>query len=229
MNIPLPRRDTRSTLEGPSVGVLTHVVVIHPVALMRRGIQGSIVDSHVCEASDILCFESVVQAASALTKLTAGDVVIMPLEDSLFIERENATLVPKGVSVIAMGGCDSTSIRLFDAGRIDAVISGSARAEDLVRTVVLLACGGRSAPKRTPQPRLTGGLGRLSQRQLEILVLMTRGLLNKQIAWELGLTEGTVKSHVSAILEKLGCSRRTQAITAFMMSGAREFDRTRAA
>ena len=56
-----------------------------------------------------------------------------------------------------------------------------------------------------------------------ILELMTRGLLNKQIAWELGLTEGTVKSHVSAILEKLGCSRRTQAITAFMLSGAREF------
>jgi DNA-binding NarL/FixJ family response regulator len=45
---------------------------------------------------------------------------------------------------------------------------------------------------------------------------MTRGLLNKQIAWELGLTEGTVKSHVSAILDKLGCDRRTQAITAFM-------------
>ena len=56
----------------------------------------------------------------------------------------------------------------------------------------------------------------LSVRQLEILELMTRGLLNKQIAWELGLTEGTVKSHVSAILEKLGCSRRTQAIAAFL-------------
>ena len=47
---------------------------------------------------------------------------------------------------------------------------------------------------------------------------MTRGLLNKQIAWELGLTEGTVKSHVSAILDKLGCDRRTQAITAYMKS-----------
>jgi DNA-binding NarL/FixJ family response regulator len=58
----------------------------------------------------------------------------------------------------------------------------------------------------------------LSNRQFEILELMTRGLLNKQIAWELGLTEGTVKSHVSAILEKLGCDRRTQAITTFMHS-----------
>jgi DNA-binding NarL/FixJ family response regulator len=229
MNIPLPRRDTRNSVEAPSVGVLTHVVVIHPVALMRRGIQAAIADSHVCEASDILSFESVVQAASAMSKLSAGDVVLMPLEDSAFIERENATLVPKGVSVVSMGNCDTTAVRLFDTGRIDAVISGSASAEDLVRAVVLLASGGRSAPKRAAQPRLTGGLGRLSQRQLEILELMTRGLLNKQIAWELGLTEGTVKSHVSAILEKLGCSRRTQAITAFMMSGAREFDRTRAA
>ena len=62
------------------------------------------------------------------------------------------------------------------------------------------------------------GMSKLSSRQVEILELMTRGLLNKQIAWELGVTEGTVKSHVSAILEKLGCDRRTQAIAAFLQS-----------
>ena len=48
------------------------------------------------------------------------------------------------------------------------------------------------------------------------------GYINQEIVklafWELGLTEGTVKSHVSAILEKLGCSRRTQAIAAFLAS-----------
>ena len=58
----------------------------------------------------------------------------------------------------------------------------------------------------------------LSPRQLQILGLMAKGLLNKQIAWELGLTEGTIKSHVSAILEKLKCSRRTQAIASYIQS-----------
>jgi DNA-binding NarL/FixJ family response regulator len=56
----------------------------------------------------------------------------------------------------------------------------------------------------------------LSPRQYQILELMATGLLNKQIAWELGLTEGTIKSHVSSILEKMKCNRRTQAIADFL-------------
>jgi DNA-binding NarL/FixJ family response regulator len=60
------------------------------------------------------------------------------------------------------------------------------------------------------------GLARLSRRQFEILELMTGGLLNKQIAGQLGVSEATVKAHVSSILVKLNCSRRTQATTAYM-------------
>jgi len=56
----------------------------------------------------------------------------------------------------------------------------------------------------------------LSPRQFQILELMSKGLLNKQIAWELGLTEGTIKSHVSSILERMKCNRRTQAIADFL-------------
>jgi DNA-binding NarL/FixJ family response regulator len=52
------------------------------------------------------------------------------------------------------------------------------------------------------------GLARLSRRQFEILELMTGGLLNKQIAGQLGVSEATVKAHVSSILVKLNCSRR---------------------
>ena len=222
MNIQIPRRDTRLSPTGSIVGGLAQVVVIHPTTLMRRGLAGIVADSRLCEAGKIVSFETVVQAAATLAKLNAGDVIVMPIEDCAIIERDNAHLFPKGISVAAVGACDLNAVRLFEAGVIDAVITTSVTAEELMRTLAQLASGGRALPKRPPQQRLTGGLGRLSQRQLEILELMTRGLLNKQIAWELGLTEGTVKSHVSAILEKLGCSRRTQAITTFMMSGARD-------
>jgi len=226
MNIPLSRRDNRSPLNGASRVVLAHLVVIHPIPVVRRGVIGLLADSHVCEASALSGFESLVQAAPMLATLGTGDVIIISGEDCSALERSK---LPQGVAVAAIGSCDSNAQRAFEAGTIDAALSASVGAEDLVRTVMLLASGGRALPKRVPQPRLPGGLGRLSQRQFEILELMTRGLLNKQIAWELGLTEGTVKSHVSAILEKLGCSRRTQAITAFMTSGARDFERSRAA
>jgi DNA-binding NarL/FixJ family response regulator len=43
---------------------------------------------------------------------------------------------------------------------------------------------------------------------------MSEGLLNKQIAYELTVSEATVKAHVSAILQKLGVDSRTQAVIA---------------
>lgn len=52
----------------------------------------------------------------------------------------------------------------------------------------------------------------LTPQQHKILLLFADGLLNKQIAYELGLSEATVKSHASAIFLKLGVRNRTQAV-----------------
>src|SRR3979411_1634233 len=48
--------------------------------------------------------------------------------------------------------------------------------------------------------------------QGRVLMMLSEGLLNKQIAYELGVSEATVKAHVSAILQKLGVESRTQAV-----------------
>lgn len=55
-------------------------------------------------------------------------------------------------------------------------------------------------------------LANLTPKQMTILQYLRDGLLNKQIAYELGLTEATVKHHISLILKKLNCYRRTQAV-----------------
>ncbi len=52
----------------------------------------------------------------------------------------------------------------------------------------------------------------LTPTQLKVLVKMTDGLLNKQIAWEMDISEATVKSHVTAIFRKLKVRTRTQAV-----------------
>ena len=57
-------------------------------------------------------------------------------------------------------------------------------------------------------------LNRLTERQLRVLERMAMGESNKQIAWALNITETTVKTHVSAILGKLGVNNRVQAILA---------------
>jgi DNA-binding NarL/FixJ family response regulator len=59
---------------------------------------------------------------------------------------------------------------------------------------------------------LMARLASLTPQQVRVLMMLSEGLLNKQIAYELGVSEATVKAHVSAILQKLGVESRTQAV-----------------
>lgn len=60
-----------------------------------------------------------------------------------------------------------------------------------------------------------------TERQAQVLALLLRGMTNKLICRELGLAEGTVKIHISAILKLLGVSNRTQAVLAASRIGLR--------
>jgi DNA-binding NarL/FixJ family response regulator len=62
--------------------------------------------------------------------------------------------------------------------------------------------------------KLVARLASLTPQQVRVLMMLSEGLLNKQIAYELSLSEATVKVHVSAILQKLGVDSRTQAVIA---------------
>lgn len=68
---------------------------------------------------------------------------------------------------------------------------------------------------------LAARLATLTPQQVRVLGMLTEGLLNKQIAYALEVSEATVKAHVSAILQKLNVDSRTQAVIA-----ASRIDRT---
>jgi PAS domain S-box-containing protein len=75
---------------------------------------------------------------------------------------------------------------------------------------------GTSSPRR----RLAAGLVKtLSPRQREVLVQMANGLLNKQIAYELGLSEKTVKMHRSLLIQKLGVPTSADAVRIAVEAG----------
>jgi DNA-binding NarL/FixJ family response regulator len=101
--------------------------------------------------------------------------------------------IPKTLGIEAMRGAVS---RILDGGvwtppDVDLRVGGDSETTELMTRMATL----------TPQ-------------QVRVLMMLSEGLLNKQIAYQLGVSEATVKAHVSAILQKLGVESRTQAVIA---------------
>ena len=109
---------------------------------------------------------------------------------------------------------DAPSEELLRAVRVvaggDALLSPSVTRRMLARVV---AASGRAAPSAPP------GLAELTDRERAVLVLVAQGKSNIEIAATLHVTEATVKTHVSHLLDKLGLRDRVQAVVLAYESG----------
>jgi DNA-binding NarL/FixJ family response regulator len=81
-----------------------------------------------------------------------------------------------------------------------------------------------AAPEGGEQSALMQRLSTLTPQQVRVLMMLSDGLMNKQIAYELTISEATVKAHVSAILQKLDVDSRTQAVIAASKIEQGQFD-----
>lgn len=109
--------------------------------------------------------------------------------------------------------------RAMDAGARGYVAKGMVR-EELLTVIRSVHAGKRRIPAalaETLAEHMTDDL--LSAREIEVLQLVAAGKLNKEIAADLSLAEGTVKMHVRNILSKLGASDRTEAVTVALRRG----------
>jgi len=94
---------------------------------------------------------------------------------------------------------------------------GPAQIRQAIETVL---AGGRFVPEGVnlaasdEHSSLMARLASLTPQQVRVLMMLSDGLMNKQIAYELSISEATVKAHVSAILQKLDVDSRTQAVIA---------------
>ena len=64
------------------------------------------------------------------------------------------------------------------------------------------------------EAQIAASLSSLTPHQFRVLMMLGEGLLNKQIAYQLGVSEATIKAHVTAILRKMQVTNRTQAVLA---------------
>jgi len=129
-------------------------------------------------------------------------------------------------TVVLLQDLDSdTGARALRAGA-RAVLPRDASPEEIRAAVRAAAAGLASLPAPVATALLDGVRASvepedavLTPRELEILTLLAEGLVNKQIAERLGISEHTVKTHLAAIYEKLQVSNRAEAVATGLRRG----------
>ncbi|WP_011579439.1 MULTISPECIES: response regulator transcription factor [Chelativorans] len=200
----------------------------HPLfrGALQQALSGFGADCEILEAED---FES---AKAAIDGDLDIDLVLLDLAmpgasglSGLVALRGLAPAVP---IVIVSAHDDPQTIRRAVELGASGFISKSARMEELRRAVQTVLDGGIYTPGGIDLgeegdaeiSELIARLRTLTPQQTRVLAMLAEGLLNKQIAYALNVSEATIKAHVSAILQKLRVDSRTQAVICLSRIGA---------
>lgn len=156
-----------------------------------------------------------VQQAAAL----APDVVLMdlqmPVMDGISATREITALGRTQVLVLTSFSDTERIVDALDAGAVGYMLK-DAEPDDLVEAVRSVARGDSPLHPRVARQLLTARARRpaavtMTSREREVLELVRDGLANKQIARRLGISERTVKAHLTSVFSAIGVSDRTAA------------------
>ena len=199
-----------------------HLVIAddHPLFrdALRLAVSQTVVDADIAEADS---FDSLCARLSAAPDM---DLILLDLNmpgmrgfSGLLYLRAEFAAVP--VVVISANEQASAVRRAMALGAVG-YIPKSAAASEIRAALRALLAGATWWPAALPtqgpvaedDAALAALLNSLTPQQSRVLMLLSDGLLNKQIAHAMHVTEATVKAHVSAILQKLGVDNRTQAV-----------------
>lgn len=163
------------------------------------------------------------EAVEAFHKLRP-DVTLMDLQMPVMggieaIARIRAEAFNARIVVLTTYDGDVQAVRALKAGASAYLLKSSLRKE-LLDTIRTVHAGRRYVPAEIAQEiAIHAAEEPLSEREITILGLVAAGKANKAIAWELSLSEDTVKAHLRSIFSKLDVDDRTEAVTTALRRG----------
>lgn len=195
------------------------VLLVDDHALVRRGLEQLLQG-----VDDIEVVGSASEGAEALqlVRQFTPDVVLMDLQmpgvDGVTATRVILESFPSTKVVVLTSFSDSTRIiAALDVGAVGYLLKDT-EPDDLLSGIRSAARGEsplhpRAARELLRARRGPAGVGpvELTPRETEVLTMVRQGLANKQIARRLGITERTVKAHLSSAFQRIGARDRTQA------------------
>lgn len=153
--------------------------------------------------ADLLLLDLTMPGATGYSALVNLRANYPQLPVVMISAHEDPQLMRRGLDLGAMGFVPkSAGIDLLSEA-LEAVMLGNVWAPEAAYAAPSLAEEEKNAVEL---------LQTLTPQQFRVLQMVSTGLLNKQIAYELGVTEATVKTHMTAILRKLGVTNRTHAV-----------------
>lgn len=180
--------------------------------------------SHITGA-ELLQSDSLHETLAQLNANPSTDVVFldvkMPGNDGLNGLTQVRSQFPNVLVIMVTAFEDPVLIHKALALGACGFIPKSASIECITQAVECVLDGEQWLPEGVAEPQIetddefSHRLSQLTPHQLKVLRMVADGLLNKQIAYELEISESTVKQHVSAVLRKLGVINRTKAGIAF--------------
>ena len=201
-----------------SGGGAIRIAVVATFAVRRAGLE-SIIRSHA-EFHLAGSFGTLASLVS-FARSTELDVIVIDSDSIHDLLRE---LTSDAAIVLLTEDSDARSIsRLLRSG-VRAILSRESDADDVL-SAIHAAYDGLVLLSTATADSLAGVFGdqlaevddelseEITSRETEVLRMLAEGLVNKDIAARLGISEHTVKFHISSILDKLGASTRTEAVT----------------
>lgn len=151
------------------------------------------------------------------------DVLILDIEmpDLPWLEslRQIRQAAPKTKIIVISASEDSRTVRTVLATGVKGYIPKRSEIKVINNALKLIIEGGSYVPpnllENASQNTISGrniGIKTLTNRQSQVLDLIAQGKSNKQIAYDMGVSESTVKLHINALLRSLHVSNRTQAV-----------------
>ena len=190
------------------------VVIADDHPLLREALRAAVLRA-VPGAALAEC-ASLAAAQSALREAPADLVLLdlkMPDCDGFVGLLALRAEFPAAPVVIVSASEDAETIRRAMALGAAGFIPKSTPLAEMVEALILILEGHAWVPHHVDVPASAEhNFSALTPAQLRILIGLQRGCLNKQIAFEMGVTEATIKAHLTAIFRKLGVHNRTQAV-----------------
>ncbi|MBJ7484702.1 response regulator transcription factor [Brevundimonas sp.] len=177
----------------------------------------------MARASPDAAIEETSSLAGARAALSTGPVDLLLLDLKLSDSEGFAGLAgiradfPAAPVAIVSASDDEGTVRRALAFGAAGFIPKSATLETMAEALGAILGGDIWAPALTevaPMESMESRIASLTPAQLKILIGLQQGRLNKQIAFDLGVTEATIKAHLTGVFRKLGVHNRTQAVIA---------------